>query len=226
MAVAVDIENLGTANNDSGAGDSISITTGAAVPAGGFIVVGVGWFASSSVPTVSGGGLIWTTDKEDAVGSIGVLIASAQAPAGLAGGTTITAAVAAWGAVAIIMGGSSFTGVKTSNPVDGTPDGPNSVGTAVWTSGSYAISAGSVLYTNCYNPNNITNTPTAPSLEAWEVDNGGGPYAAVAEYRIEGSAGSYVNAGTWAGGGTNKNISVAYLAEASVADTGLAWIRA
>jgi hypothetical protein len=127
----------------------------------------------------------------------------------------------------VTLGCLSFTGVKTSSPVDGTPLGPTGAGTAAWTTGSYAIAAGSVIVGCNWNAGSVaSNTPTAPSVEALDFVNGVDFYGAAALYRIEASAGSYAVAGTWNAAAQNTTIAVAYLAAATTPDTGLAWITA
>jgi hypothetical protein len=216
MAIAIDVANLGTAD-PGGSRSTVAITTGSAVASGGFIVTCIGWFGTTTLSSVAGGGLTWTIDKQGRAadpGFVSIAIASAQAPSGLASGTTITATLAA-NADVPTMGGTSFTGVATSSPVDGTPLGPTGVATAAWSTGNYSIQAGSVIVGTCWNENTASgNTASAGSTEAWEIAQAGGPYSHVAEYRIEGSAGSYAVAGTWGAAQKNTNIGVAYLAAA------------
>lgn len=226
MAIALDVANLGTARNASGAGDAVSVNTGSAVASNGFIVVCVGWFGTTNLVTgVSGGSLSWTRDLNGAAASKGICIASAQAPSGLASGTTITVSWAGGaGASEMIMGASSFTGVKTSSPVDGTPLGATLASTVAWTTGNYTIAAGSLIVGGNWCDGGSANTPG--TTELWELDNAGGPDGMVAAYRIEASAGGYPITGTWNAATQYIMGAVAYLAGAATADTGLAWIVA
>lgn len=227
MSVAIDQANIGT-NNAAGDVASIGLTTTQNVASSGFIVLTLGWVTSTTtLSSVSGGGLTWTIDKQGNAASpsgIVVAIVSAQAPSGLASGTSLTASFAGLAGVPSI-GGTSFTGVKTSSPVDGTPTGPTgAVATGAWSTPSYAIAAGSVIVAVDWNESTATgNTPTAPSLECYEIPVPGNPSSHVAEYRIEASSGSYTVAGAWGASTNSTNIAVAYLA-AAVGN--IAWIRA
>lgn len=216
MAIALD-QALGTNLEDPGA-TTIVLTTTAAVASGGFIVLGVGAFSggASFLTSVSGGGLSWSIDKMVDDASRSFAIVSAQAPSGLASSTAITANLNA-DLNARIIGATSFTGVATSSPVDGTPTGPTSSGTGAWATPSYTIAAGSLLVAMNYSIS-ITgaNTPTSPAVEAWESTRLADNYGAVIEYRIETSAGGYTVAGAWTGTGS-ANAAVAYLAAAGAA---------
>jgi hypothetical protein len=220
MAIAIDQTTIG-GNASTAAAGSLAFTTAAAVAAGGFIVLGVGWFTTGGVVTlssVSGGGLTWTIDKQghaaNPSGSLSAVV-SAQAPAGLASGTTITATFSASTPSDLVIGGCSFTGVATSSPVDAT-SGPVGVSPAAagWTTASTALSAGSVLVGVCYTETNpLTSTITAPSQE-WLDRPAGTDTALTGGYRIESSAGSYTVAGAWSAAGSSTTNGVAYLAAA------------
>jgi len=225
VAIAIDKASIGT--NATGSGITIGLTTNQTVAASGFIVLSLGWFTAVTLSSVAGGGLSWSIDKQGlgSGGNRNAGIVSAQAPSGLASGTTITATFSSSATVPQI-GGTSFTGVKTSSPVD-TTSGPTDQDPAAtgWTSASTAISAGSVLIATCWNETSpVTSTVTAPSLEALDWVNGADT-AETTAYRIEASAGSYTVAGTWSGSVKSTTVAVAYLAAAG-ADTGLAWIVA
>jgi hypothetical protein len=227
MAIAVDVANCGTNGNDS-VTTSLTVTTTSAVASGGFIVMAFSWFdPGAHNPTISfsGGGLSWTVDKQGhLVGGFedGVAIGSAQAPAGLASSTVLTVTLSASiASQSAIVGVSSFTGVKTTSPVDGTPLGLTSAATAAWSTGNYAITAGSLIFAMCAAEDVFTNTMSA-GTEAWEgtssfVHSAGG-------YRIEPSAGSYPVSGTWSSAGTNVNSAVAYLAQPSAAPASAGWV--
>jgi hypothetical protein len=219
MAIAV--ENLSIGNNivSDGGATTIAFTTNQIVAAGSFIVVCIGWFTSVTLSSVAGGGLSWLIDKQGSGGdaSDGNAIVSAQAPAGLASGVTITATLSGATSPARAIGGSSFTGIATSSPVDVTA-GPTQVSTAAWSTGNMAIVAGSLIVAVDFNEGtNSGNTPTAPSAELWERTHADG-FECVAEYRIESSAGSYAVAGTFGAATKNNNVGVAYLAAAGAVD--------
>jgi hypothetical protein len=219
MAIAVDVADLGHAAGDPALG-TIAFTTTSPVASGGFIVLSVGWFdGTATLSSVAGGGLTWTIDFQGKAGvtSDRVALVSAQAPAGLASGTTITATFSAATPVAREIGGTSFTGVATSSPVDvalgaAVAVSPSAAG---WTSGSLSVAAGSVMIATCYNESgNFTNTVTAPSLQAVLMPNAASPTSQVTCYRIESSAGSVSVAGTWSTAATSGTGAVAYKAAA------------
>lgn len=216
MAIVIDQNNIGSTDANSTAG-TVAFTTSQAVAAGGFIVVCGGCFGGGVATGVSGGGLSWALDLTDD-GSAGgngrsVNIASAQAPSGLAIGQTITMTFTA-SAPARTIAGTSFTGVKTSSPVDVVGTTVRAT-TAGWTTNSMSIQAGSLIYATNWNEGSITgNTETSPSVEAWQIVNGTDFYGQVGEYRIEASAGSYTVAGAWNAGAGNTTLAVAYLAAA------------
>jgi hypothetical protein len=225
MAIAVDVADLGKAAGDPALG-TIAFTTTSPVASGGFIVLSVGWFdGTATLSSVAGGGLTWTIDFQGKAGvtSDRVALVSAQAPAGLVSGTTITATFSAATPVAREIGGTSFTGVATSSPVDvalgaAVAVSPSAAG---WTSGSLSVAAGSVMVATCYNESgNFTNTVTAPSLQAVLMPNAASPTSQVTCYRIESSAGSVSVAGTWSTAATSGTGAVAYKAAAggAVAD--------
>jgi hypothetical protein len=220
VAIAVNVADLGKAGADPSS-TTIAFTTTGAVAAGGFIIVSVGWFdAAATLSSVAGGGLTWTIDKQghptNPAASNSALV-SAQAPAGLASSTAITATLSA-GVVARTIGGTSFTGVATSSPVDGTPPATAGVSptNTAWASNSATISAGSILVATAYNETgNFTNTVTSPSLQAVLMPNSVSPTSQVTCYRIESSAGSYTVAGTWSGAALTAINAVAYKAAAA-----------
>jgi hypothetical protein len=221
VSIVVDKLTIGSAAIDSAA-SSIAFTTTQAVAASGFITLDVGAFfnsaAGQTVTGVSGGSLTWTIDKQ-AVTSIpggGALIAKVRAPApsGLASGTTITATFSASAVGGRSIAGSSFTGVATSSPVDGTPPAIATFSsTTAWATGSATITAGSLVSGMAYQATtNLTSTPTSPSLEEYDINGGAGSFSATGAYRIEASSGSFTVAGTWSGSCSGVAAVVAYLA--------------
>lgn len=216
MAITIDQTTIGSSSSGNGPFATVAFNTSAIVAAGGFIVIGGGWFSTvTTVSSVAGGSLSWSIDKQGSTGNSRVWIASAQCPAGLASGTTITATFGASVNYPTI-GGLSFTGVATSSPVDGTALGPTQVATAAWSTGNYTVAAGSVIVAVDWSEGTVTgNTPTAPSVESHEVITA--DQAHVIEYRIESGAGAVPVAGTWNTANTNTNAAVAYLADSGTA---------
>lgn len=230
MAITVDKANAGTNGNDS-TSTTISVNTSQTIASGAFIVVCVAWFDPFEVATlssVSGGSLSWSIDKQ---GSSGVTfdpeeaIASAQAPSGLASGTTITATLSASiSGNTSEIGVSSFLGVKTSSPVDGTPIGPvnNGGATDLWTTGNYTLSAGSLMVGAANCGDNFTNAMT----DGTELYEAASSFTKLfAAYRIEASAGSYALAGDMSAVGQCDAIAVGYLAAAADTPALAPWVR-
>lgn len=222
MAIAIDQATIG-GMSDLGDKTTYTLTTTAAVASGGFIVLG---FQCVDNPTTitsvtdDGPGLTWSIDKTGQASNWSYAIISAQAPSGMASGTTISINLNTGGIVAI-AGACSFTGVATSSPIDGTPLGPTGDTVQAWSTGNYTVQAGSVLVGYCVNTtNDSANTPTAPSVEAWEQGSGGNGFVGAMEYRIESSAGSVAVAGSWGTAPITTNIAVAYLEAASGTPTG------
>lgn len=71
-------------------GTSQNDTTNVAVAAGSKVVAVITWYENVTLTSVSGGGLTWTIEGQSAGSTYHVAIATADAPAGLASGTTIT----------------------------------------------------------------------------------------------------------------------------------------
>jgi hypothetical protein len=231
VAIAVDQATIGSAAIDSALG-TVAFTTTVAVPAGDFITLDIGAAYTSGSPTVTGiaddavSHLTWTIDKQASAAVVGpnvglVAKASAQAPAGLPSGTTITATFSASAAGGRSIAGSSFTGVATSSPVDGTPPAVASfTATTAWATNAATIAAGSLLSGMAWQAtSNFTSVPTSPSIEEYDINGGAGSFSATGAYRIEVSGGSFTVAGTWSGSSSGLALAVAYLAAAGGASS-------
>jgi hypothetical protein len=194
MAIAVDVANAGTAVDDSSAAS-----------------LGC-WSASASplLSSVSGGGLTWAIAAQGKHPSAQphFAIAYAQAPSGLASGTTITAN---WSTSVAgrQIGISSFTGVATSSPVDVVGSVSNT-GNATWTSGTLAIAAGSMIVISDHVDGVVTSTATAPAQEALDWTDGANTSHQMS-YRIEAAGGSVAATGTWSSSVVHASIAVAFL---------------
>lgn len=219
MAIVIDQLNVGQLGADSSS-DTIVLTTTATVAANGFVVLFLTWYDAADTITCSGvtGGLTWALDKASigTPSSMGLAIASAQAPSGLASGATITAQLTGTSGGGRSAAATSFTGVATSSALD-TTSGPTAPGTGTpWATPSTAIAAGSVLLGLALDFAALnTSAPVSPSLEAHDFGNGG--FATTSCYRIEASAGSYTVAGNWNASvpiGSASMIGAAYKAAA------------
>ena len=213
MAIEIDQPNIGSTAGILSASPTFNTT--AAVAPGGFIVLVIGWWlTATTLNSVSGGGLIWTIDKNRVSGNMHTAIASAPAPAGLASGTTITTNFSA-GGDARMIGGMSFTGVGA---LDVTADGTNA-SSGTWSSGSASIAAGSVLIGAAWNAdawNADFNTQTA-GTEALDFGDDPNNFGLAAGYRIEAAGGSVSVGGTWDTTGTTLGVGAAYSLDAAEA---------
>lgn len=224
MTIVIDKSSIGSQVRNSGDATPLAFTTNQAVASGGFIVLGVETWWGSANPIItgaSGGSLTWTVDvSDDTESGFRRAILSAQAPSGLASSTTITIT---WGGggetndTRQVMG-FSFTGVKTSSPVEDSQIGAEA-NDANWTTNALTHSAGSLLVgmsvLESGNPAQ-TSTPTSPAIEVYDngiTDNTSMTIA----YRIEASGGSNAVAGTWSASGNHRDLGVAYLEEPVVA---------
>lgn len=227
MAITLVQSTIGTVRAVSApANPYTGFSTSVTVAAGDFIVLFVGWFhAATSLSTVTGGGLTWTIDKQGQAANPaadGFAIVTAQAPAGLASGTTLTLT---WSATpdACSVSGSEFAGVATSSPVDATV-GPVGVSPATnaWSTGNVTITAGSLLVGGVFNESADNRQTSTAGAELADFGSASG-FSAAAGYRIEAAGGSYAISGTWDSAATAQSTTVgaAYLAAAGGStDTG------
>lgn len=198
MAVAVDQSNLG--HNSAGSGSSISLTTSGTVSAGGFIIIGVAWYGTQTLSSVTVGGSAGTVEKQGG----GTTDANAhtaecwfQATSGLAASSTITATFSS-GTTDPSISAMSFTGVATSSPVD-TSSGPTNTPSTSWTSGAMTLAAGSVAVSVAMSTSfgSPTSTPGSGMTEATDFDDADGNGQTIAYHIDSGSGGSFTCSGTW-----------------------------
>lgn len=218
MAIAVDVTSLGN-NGTEAAASTIAFTTGSNVASGGRIVLGVGWWDSSTtLSSVAGGSLTWTIHAQGKAGAsnMHLAIVSAPAPSGLASGTTITATMSDANAFIRQIAGISFTGIDTGTPVDVAGTAAFTTPAAAgWATGSLSVAAGSVVVGLGYTEDtNRTSTATAPSTEFVDRVIASAPSSFTGGYRIESGAGSVTVAGTWSSTSTSSALGVAFAAAA------------
>lgn len=208
MAILIDQANAGTAVDDAGA-STIAVNTTQTVASGGFIVANIGWWTTTTtLSSVSGGGLTWAIAVQGKHSSANpaAAIAYAQAPSGLASGTTITATFSG-SSNGRQIGLISFTGVATSSPVDTTAAVASASNVSAWATGSATLAAGSVLVGASHMDPNGTSTITSPSIEALDWTDGANT-GMTAGYRIEAAGGSVTVAGDWSVGGGSATATV------------------
>jgi hypothetical protein len=200
MAITLDVANVGTGESDGSA--TVALTTGATVAVGARIFVGVGADVSGAdltVTSISGGGLTWVIEgtlSDTTIGyGAGVALAYADAPAGLASGTTITAtwSVAPFNSV---IAASSYLGISGTRDVERTD---TLAATAAWVTGSLTTSeAGEMVITALCSRLVGTAITSAPSsgVEDQDFDGATQGELILLQRRIEATAGAYTLAGT------------------------------
>lgn len=225
MAIAFDAQ-LGS-NQVAATATTITLTTANTVASGGFIVLLVGNFITGTpvVSSVSGGGLTWAVDKTVKNSQLGIGLASAQAPAGLASGTVLTATYSAT-TTSRGISGVSFTGIATSTPVDATASATPATGTA-WNGGGVVTTNANDVVVGAAMGDAGAGTTSTPGAGWTEVPTTAGDFNSGASgdswtlvYQIVAATGTYTPSGTWlASQTTNGGVGVAYKAAAGGAVT-------
>lgn len=178
------------------AGSPTTLSTTAAAPSGSIIIVFVQWYGAGITTTVTIPGLSVTQDllgdgTADTARHCGVF--SAQAPAGLASSTTITATHSA-SANNRMLCALYVTGIATSSPVDATGVG-HGTGTAVTSSATTNV-AGDLLFTGVAVDGAVTFTATGGATEVHDFQNSSAVTSIATEYEIAGAAGAETGTGT------------------------------
>lgn len=192
-----------------------TFNTTATVPSGGKIWVVVGWFdGTATLSSITGGSLTWTIDIQGKNGSVGRAICQADAPAGLASGTTITANFSS-GTADRFMSGAYATGVATGASSDyGAVSQNQSV--AGWSSTTTTVSAGDVLIGGSHTSQasgSPTSTAGGGNTELDDITTADGD-STTTTYQM-GTGAAIAASGTWTGSGfTNRSSAVAYMAAA------------
>ncbi len=219
--------------NTNAAGSSGTLTTTAVVPSGALIVLGVGWGQSPArtLSSVSGGSLSWTIDHQQPFsGAIewGYAVVSAQAPAGLASGTVLTATMSG-AELGLLICGSYTTGLATSSPVD-VHDGAGGSSDPWDTTATTTTVADTLVIGGCFRNGDNTNTASGGATELHDFIYATEQWAQCSEYKILSATASTSLTGTWTvapGVPDWSSAFVAYkMATPSGPDTGLAWIKA
>jgi hypothetical protein len=193
-------------------GTSTTLTTGSAVPAGGLIVTGCGFYKNDSISsaTVSGGGLTWQADKfvspfTDT--AYVVALNSAAAPSGLASGTTLTVSLVG-DAFAPLFAAVYFTGAATSSWLDlaGAGSGATS---ASWTTSVTTTNADDVVVGFVWTDGgSASEGPGAGWTEDADFTGGGANAAMV--HQIFTTTGAKTPNGTLSASGNYAAVAAAY----------------
>lgn len=188
-----------------GFGTTASITTGATVTAGGLILATVAMSlggGSSANVTFAGGSLTWAKDVQKqgvTTPDMYVCIFTAQAPAGLASGTTITASFTA-SANNWHLSAAFITGQNTTSALDATSAGNGGTANA-WTGGGVTTAtADALVYGLCHRDALTTSTATGSFTEVHDFQNSSQSTTLTTVYRIVAATGTYTPGGSWVSG--------------------------
>lgn len=211
MALAFDTL-LGT-NTAPTSATTITLTTTAAAAAGSKIFVDCANFSASQALTAfSGGGLTWNIDLQATNGSQRYARVSADAPAGLAASTVLTATFGT-GSADKSISAFSATGVATGITYDGTNTSTAGAG-ATWSSGAITTAnANDILVGGGTEDGSgtATATPDTNYIEANDFLNATSTECWESVYRIVGATGTYTAGGTFSPSGTQSvGLIVAY----------------
>ena len=90
MAIGTPV-NRGSAQLDTSQ-STLPVTTSGTIASGSKIILSVGWRTATTLSSVAGGSLTWTIDRQivNAAATQHAALVTADAPSGLASGTTIT----------------------------------------------------------------------------------------------------------------------------------------
>lgn len=199
--------------SDQNATPTLAVVTNATVPsgAGAYVLVIIMWWtaAQPAFTSVSGGGLTWTTSANPVNGNMGMIIATAPAPSGLASGTSLTVTFAGNTVSNVLQVDCLYiTGVGS---VIGGSSGTAGSG-ATWTGGALSLNANDIIVGGGFEDGSAagtagtTATPDAGYTEAsdWLSTLNTEKYEVV--YQVAGAGGSYTPGGTFTGG--NGTVSV------------------
>jgi hypothetical protein len=179
--------------------------------------------AARTLNSVSGGGLTWAIDHQQAfAGAIpwGFAVCSAQAPAGMSA-STITGTLSA-GPFGTLMAAAYTTGLDPTSPgVKDVSDGNGVSGTTWDTTATSTTVADTLLFGGCITDGLKTNTPSglaagAGGGELYDFQFATEAWSMCVEYAILSSAQSASLTGDWGAGSTDKTSAfVAYKAAAT-----------
>jgi hypothetical protein len=205
MAPALD-QVLG--QNLATSGTTVTVTTTAAAAAGSKIFACFSWWNSGvATLTVAGGGLTWSSRVQvNGGGGDRYAIWSADAPAGLASGSTITSTIGVGGG-GQFLNVVSYTGLATGTTADATN---TATGTgASWSSGSATNISADALFiggAGVEATTSTTSTPTAGTeIAGSDVYSATAQQGTAAGYTIAATVAARAITGTWVGGTSTAN---------------------
>jgi len=188
---------IGNATPAAGLATTITFTTTAVVPSGAVVVICAGFGGVTN--TVSGGtagGLTLTIGSQGPTNTDQFnSVLWADAPSGLASGSTVTVNITGTGGSSRYCQGSYVTGLSTGGPsaiatADSTTGAP-------WATGSVSVPTGDILIGSCMGgTTSTTNTPSGGNSEIIPEQTIAADSAFVSEYQI-GVGTSIALSGTW-----------------------------
>lgn len=200
---------------------TVTFNTTATVPPGGKVVCFVGWFGTATLSSGSDNGtvpLTWRVAVQvvNASNSFGIM--EADAPQGLASGTTITATFSAATPDSRYIAGVYAAGVQSGAAITTRTD---TTGTTSWTTGARTIPNGGIAFGGCREDGISTTNTAAGSFTEVHDFNIAGDSAMCSEWRY-GIGSSNPVAGTWAAAPTNNAAAIVVWA---MAEEGTATVR-
>lgn len=199
-------------NYANGAASTIGDTTTSSIAAGRKVIALVSWYGGESLTSLSGGGLTWTVDVVSPGSGARAAIVSADAPAGLASGTTITATFSG-GTFALGIGIASCDGLVTNaaGAVDDTDAAYTAPGVAApfWSTSLTTTNANDVLIGGGFISFESSGVaPTSPASEIYEWAASNNTQQLI--YREVSAAGTYTLGSSWTFQRESAAAAVAY----------------
>jgi len=201
-----------------------ALTTTGAVPAGGKVWFVISWFLlTSSLTSVSdGGSTVITIDKQILNGANGLALCSADYPAGLASGATITPTISGGTPADLQIAAMYSTGVQTNAAAAYGAVSATANSATVWNSTNITVANGDILIggSKWEDSTPASSTPSGGNTEVHDF-NGGGGFASTTVYQI-GTGAGIAGSGTWSltSGATSGITAVAVAYKAALAGGG------
>jgi hypothetical protein len=206
MTIALDQTVLTSTKDPMSTSWAVNTTATAAVGSKLFALINW-WHDTSAVATITGGGLTWTKLKQTDNGFDRFAIWCADAPAGLASGTTLTVAESP-AAGAMLINVVSFTGLALGTAADTTAQ---STGTgASWSSGAATNLSADALFIGGSGNETATSTTSTPTAGTELADTW------IASGAAQGFATGYIIAATIA----SRSLTGTWVGASSTASTG------
>lgn len=190
---------------------TVAEATTSAVTTGNKVIAFVFWFGAASLSSVSGGGLTWTVHVTSTGTAHRVAIASADAPSGLASGTTITANFSTFAdarGIRLVQCDGLVT--NAGGAVDGTGSNPSASTTTNWSVSLTTTTANDVVF-GCdwadFYTAGMTATSPATEIYDWTTSDGSESHAV---WKVATASGANTIAGSFTGARTNAAAAVAF----------------